>query len=147
MNKYVVDANVFIQAKNDHYGMDFCPGFWEWLIDGCKKGKVCSIKAICDELSQTPTDDEDEDELSKWVKTQGNGLFLPHDQLMTDQLPVVAQWANSQRYTPGAVSTFLGCADFYIVAFALAHKHTVVTRAYALSKSLFQRWLRKSEWQ
>ena len=94
MNKYVVDANVFIQAKNDHYGMDFCPGFWEWLIDGCKKGKVCSIKAICDELSQTPTDDEDEDELSKWVKTQGNGLFLPHDQLMTDQLPVVAQWAK-----------------------------------------------------
>ena len=54
-------------------------------------------------------------------------MFLPHDQLMIDQLPVVAQWANSQRYTPAAVSTFLGCADFYIVAFALAHKYTVVT--------------------
>ena len=72
--------------------------------------------------SQTPTADEDEDELSKWVKLQGGGMFLPHDQLMIDQLPVVAQWANSQRYTPAAVSTFLGCADFYIVAFALAHK-------------------------
>jgi hypothetical protein len=23
---YVLDANVFIQAKNLHYGLDFCPG-------------------------------------------------------------------------------------------------------------------------
>ena len=29
---YVLDANVFIQAKNLHYGLDFCPAFWEWLI-------------------------------------------------------------------------------------------------------------------
>ncbi|MGL5809392.1 MAG: DUF4411 family protein [Nocardioides sp.] len=24
---YLLDANVFIQAKNLHYGMDFAPGF------------------------------------------------------------------------------------------------------------------------
>ena len=29
---YLLDANVFIQAKNLHYGMDFCPAFWDWLI-------------------------------------------------------------------------------------------------------------------
>ena len=29
---YLLDANVFIQAKNLHYGLDFCPAFWEWLI-------------------------------------------------------------------------------------------------------------------
>ncbi len=23
---YLLDANVFIQAKNLHYGLDFCPG-------------------------------------------------------------------------------------------------------------------------
>jgi Domain of unknown function (DUF4411) len=27
---YLLDANVFIQAKNLHYGFDFCPAFWEW---------------------------------------------------------------------------------------------------------------------
>jgi hypothetical protein len=27
-----VHANVFIQAKNLHYGLDFCPAFWDWLI-------------------------------------------------------------------------------------------------------------------
>ena len=29
---YLLDANVFIQAKRLHYGMDFCPAFWDWLI-------------------------------------------------------------------------------------------------------------------
>lgn len=25
---YLLDANVFIQPKNLHYGLDFCPAFW-----------------------------------------------------------------------------------------------------------------------
>jgi hypothetical protein len=29
---YLLDANVFIQAKNLYYGLDFCPAFWDWLI-------------------------------------------------------------------------------------------------------------------
>jgi hypothetical protein len=29
---YLLDANVFIAAKNLHYGLDFCPAFWDWLI-------------------------------------------------------------------------------------------------------------------
>ena len=29
---YLLDANIFIQAKNLHYGMDFCPAFWDFLI-------------------------------------------------------------------------------------------------------------------
>jgi hypothetical protein len=127
MNKYVLDADVLIQAKNDFYGMDFCPAFWPWLIEAHNKGLVCSIEPICEELKQTATDEEDEDELSKWVKSEGSCLFHPLDQLTVSQLPAVATWSNSQRYTPSAVSKFLGCADMYIVAFGLAHKFTVVT--------------------
>jgi Domain of unknown function (DUF4411) len=26
---YVLDTNVFLQAKNLHYGFNFCPGFWD----------------------------------------------------------------------------------------------------------------------
>jgi hypothetical protein len=33
VSTYLLDANVFIQAKNLHYGFDFCPAFWQWLID------------------------------------------------------------------------------------------------------------------
>ncbi len=55
---YFLDANVFIMAKNLHYGFDFCPAFWNWLIVGNSEGKVFSIEkvesevlAIADELS------------------------------------------------------------------------------------------------
>lgn len=42
---YLLDANIFIQAKNLHYGFDFCPAFWDWLehenaADGRKKIKI-----------------------------------------------------------------------------------------------------------
>ena len=33
MTRYLLDANVFIQAKNLHYGFDFFPAFWDWLVD------------------------------------------------------------------------------------------------------------------
>ncbi len=32
MTRYLLDTNIFIQAKNLHYGFDFCPAFWEWLM-------------------------------------------------------------------------------------------------------------------
>ena len=38
---YLLDANVFIQAKNLHYGLDFCPAFWEWLAEKNAAGTVC----------------------------------------------------------------------------------------------------------
>ncbi|WP_081763821.1 MULTISPECIES: DUF4411 family protein [Nitrincola] len=27
--KYLLDSNTYIQAKNQYYGMDFCPGYWD----------------------------------------------------------------------------------------------------------------------
>ena len=37
---YLLDANIFIQAKNLHYGFDFCPAFWEWLVAANAEGRV-----------------------------------------------------------------------------------------------------------
>ncbi len=37
---YLLDANVFISAKNLHYGLDFCPAFWDWLIRENGAGEV-----------------------------------------------------------------------------------------------------------
>jgi hypothetical protein len=28
---YLLDSDVFIQAKNLHYSFDFCPAFWDWI--------------------------------------------------------------------------------------------------------------------
>ena len=42
--KYLLDANVFIQAKNLQYGFDFCPAFWDWLDEQAVAGHVSSIE-------------------------------------------------------------------------------------------------------
>jgi len=47
---YLLDANVFIQAKNLHCGLDFCPAFWDWLIEQNREGRVYSIEKVGDEL-------------------------------------------------------------------------------------------------
>lgn len=46
---------------------------------------------------------------------------------MLPALASVSAWATGQRYDPAAVNTFLMVADYYLVAHALAHGHTVVT--------------------
>ena len=46
---YLLDADVFIQAKNLHYGFDFCPAFWDWIANS-GTGLVLSIEKVGDEL-------------------------------------------------------------------------------------------------
>lgn len=47
---YLLDADVFMSAKNLHYGFDFCPAFWDWLILKNQQGAVFSIEKVSDEL-------------------------------------------------------------------------------------------------
>lgn len=122
---YLLDANVFIQAKNLHYGLDFCPAFWDWLIEANTAGKVCSIEKVGDEI-QAGADD-----LSTWASARGPAFFLKPDAALLNALAAVSAWATGQNYEPAAVNTFLQVADYYLVAHAVAHGHTVVTHEVA----------------
>lgn len=44
MTGYLLDTDVFIRAKNQHYGFDLCPGFWNWIDREHVTGKVFSIQ-------------------------------------------------------------------------------------------------------
>ena len=118
---YLLDANVFMQAKNLHYGFDFCPAFWEWVIAGYEAGKVFSIEKVGDDIQAV------EDELSAWAEALDPGFFLRPDTSVFPALGDVAQWSRSQRYEPAAVGTFLQVSDYYLVAQAKAGDHVVVT--------------------
>jgi uncharacterized protein DUF4411 len=122
---YLLDANVFIQAKNLHYGFDFCPAFWKWLIISNRDGKVFSIEKVGDEIAAG------DDELSIWAAQRGTGFFLRPDAAVLPKLGAVSAWANSQSYEQAAVSIFLQLADYYLVGQALANDHTVVTHEVA----------------
>jgi hypothetical protein len=47
---YLLDANVFIEAKNGYYGFDFAPAFWDWLDHEHSNGNLFSIEKVRDEL-------------------------------------------------------------------------------------------------
>jgi hypothetical protein len=122
---YLLDSDVFIQAKNLHYGLDFCPAFWEWLIAANTAGLVFSTEKVGDEIEAGG------DELSDWATARGDGFFLKPDAVILPALARVSTWATNQNYEPAAVNTFLQVADFYLVSHALAHGHTVVTHEIA----------------
>lgn len=121
---YLLDANVFIQAKNQYYGFDIAPGFWTWLVEANAAEVVFSVEKVGDELVDYG------DELSDWAKhrRQAGNFFLAPDDSVADALKSVAEWANAQTFPEAAVSEFLQVADYYLVAHALAHGHTVVTQ-------------------
>ena len=118
---YLLDADVFIQAKNRHYGFDFCPGFWDWVDTAHATRTVVSIDRVRIELLGVA------DELSEWARARPESFFPEPDAAVIPSLRATSLWANSGEYEPSAVATFLGAADFYLVAHAHAHQKTVVT--------------------
>jgi hypothetical protein len=118
---YLLDANVFIAAKNLHYGFDFCPAFWDWIVENNRAARVFSVEKVGDEVLALA------DDLSQWARERGAEFFLRPGADVFPALSRVSGWAARQSYQPAAVSTFLQLADYYLVAQALAGTHTVVT--------------------
>ncbi len=118
---YLLDANVFMSAKNLHYGLDFCPAFWDWLAHKGHTGAVASIDKVADEI------EAGQDELSAWARDHAATLFRRTPPTLAPQFIQVSTWATGQQYTAAAINTFLQVADYYLVAHALAGNHVVVT--------------------
>jgi hypothetical protein len=121
MVPYLLDSDIFIQAKNLHYGIDFCPAFWEWLIIENQNRNVFSIEKVLDELESGG------DELADWAKDRGDGFFLNPDQNMIASLGVVSEWVEDQDYSASAKGTFFQVADYYLISYAHSHDLTAVT--------------------
>lgn len=121
MPRYLLDANIFIQAKNLHYGFDFCPAFWEWLQTQNDAGVVGSIERVWTELVAG------DDALSEWANARGDAFFHAPDDAVLPALGRVSEWVLAQAYDQAATATFFQVADYWLVAHALAHGCVVVT--------------------
>ena len=125
---YLLDTDTFIRAKNDHYGFEICPGFWQWLTLANARGVVYSNEAVLVELQQFgKREEKPPDELAKWAKAQGPGLFLPADSATVQAYGVVSAWAQSSKFLQSGVNEFLAKADSWLVADGQARGLTVVT--------------------
>ena len=127
---HLIDSNGFIQAKNNYYGMDFCPAYWHWLIANAQAGRVISIDRVYTEIQAQ------QDDLAQWASGPARGLFLASvDAATTACLPQIFTWVQTRQTAQGgqfyghaAQNEFFGSgADPYIIAYAMAHNHIVVT--------------------
>ena len=118
---HLLDANVFIRAKNEHFGFDFCPAFWDWLAVENAGGLVFSIEEVGGELRVG------DDELSEWAAQQVDGFFLPPVAGLSAALERISRWLRNQGYKPAGIDDFLQAADCGLIAHALVGEHDVVT--------------------
>ncbi len=72
----LIDADVFIAAKNSYYAFDICPGFWKSLIHHHDERRVYSIDSVRSELLRGRKTED----LVQWVKdVLPPGFFLDTD--------------------------------------------------------------------
>ena len=118
---YLLDANVLIEAKNRYYGMDFAPGFWDWLELAHARGQIYTVRAVADEIAPG-------DELSSWFQQLPSTFVFDPTSDDAPHLGALAVWAtNSTHYRPEAIAKFLASADYRLVAQAKTLGFTVVT--------------------
>jgi hypothetical protein len=117
---YLLDSDIFIQAKNHHYRFNVCPGFWDWLIFAHSKGLIMSVKEVQKELIDRG------DRLSLWCRNQ-KAMFVDTSGGKTyESFQLLATWV-SEHYQVAAQNKFFKDADFVLVGYAHAYKHIVVT--------------------
>lgn len=91
---YLLDANVFISAKRAHYGFDFCPGFWDWLLRANAAGQVYCIEKVANELTGSG------DDLSLWIQPREAQFSIAVDQSVLPSFGVVSTWVMGRATHP-----------------------------------------------
>ena len=123
-SSFVLDANVFIEAKNRYYAFDLAPRFWESLILHASNGLIKSIDKVKKELEDL------NDELSIWIKNHLNKAFVStDDEEVICVFGAMQNWANNQpQFMDAAKADFANAADGWLVAYAKAKNCVVVTK-------------------
>jgi hypothetical protein len=122
--RYVLDANAFIQAKRRFYGLDFCPGYWKALLWHQRQGRLCSVDRVKEELLRGG------DDLADWIGQEfGAAAFSD-----TSTAAVAGTYAQmlawvmaQQQFLPPAKAEFQQVADGWLAAYAKANTYVVVT--------------------
>lgn len=120
----LLDANVFIEAKNRYYSFDLVPVFWTWLEDQAEAGDIASTDMIYDELK------DGGDDLAQWVKDRRDLIFhVPSSsQAVAKAVARLGTWAQSENYKPHVLADFMDGADPFLVGAALETGSILVTQ-------------------
>ncbi|PIT47512.1 hypothetical protein BHC46_06955 [Snodgrassella alvi] len=125
MVKFLIDTNVFIQAKNLHYQFCFCEKFWNLILDLHERSILYSVKSVLHELTNNS-----KDELANWVKNNiPESFWLNHDEAASKYTEVI-NWAHSQKFKKQAISDFADyhTADAWLVSYAAKFHYSIISQ-------------------
>ncbi|WP_442482735.1 DUF4411 family protein [Aeoliella sp. SH292] len=112
---YLLDADTFISAKRQHYGFDFCPGFWDALLRHHLTDRLRSIEPVHRELKRG------KDDLTRWTTgTAPKGFFAPitDKRVQAAYAEVIRSVQGNSQYKEAAKQKFASGADPWLVAYA-----------------------------
>lgn len=121
--KFLIDSNVFIEAKNFAYNFNYCKIFWDFILAMHSKGFVYSINAVRKELCAK------EDPLCLWIKDEIPLSFFENELTSITNYAKLINWAMTLDVTPKAKSDFANQdkADAFLIAHAMTHGFTIIT--------------------
>lgn len=128
-DKFLLDANVFIEARDRYYAYDICPGFWPALIQAHTAKHVFSLDRIHGEL--VPKKKDEWDDIARWINEKVPTTFFKRteDQVVIDLSQNLVNWVYSQpQFMDSAKAEFATVADGWLVAYAVTNGLTVVTQ-------------------
>ena len=128
--KYILDANIFIEAKRRYYAFDLCPGFWDSLQYHNSMGNLESIDRVRKELL------EGKDSLAAWSKNTPDLFASTDSKFVLTAYRDIIQWVQSQeRFFDAAKSEFASGVDAWVIAYAKANNVVVATEEKSAPKS------------
>lgn len=126
MNKYLLDANIFIEAHRDKYPFDVVPRFWTKLAELSERKLIFSIDKVKKEIC----DKTEKDILAHWCENELNADFFKDSTDSIEVYSVISKWVvSSNHYTTSAISGFLATdlADPWLIAYAKNHNFILVS--------------------
>lgn len=117
--KFCLDTNVFIEAWNKYYAIDFAAPYWGKLDELAHTGVVFATEEVKREIWKT------DDNLKSWLEPRGH-FFRPIDSAVIGCLKLIYENQSNRRLVDS--SKFRSVADPWVIAHAMAEKAVVVTK-------------------
>ena len=122
MADFWLDTGVFIRPHRDEfYGFPLAPAFWEMLDQKAAEGIIASPGRVYQELANYA------DDLATWAAARrDSGLFVVPGQEVQEALTRVTDYVT-QNYRGRKAAEFLGGADPWVIAHAMADNGVIVS--------------------
>lgn len=121
--RFLIDSNVFINAKYFHYNFNYCKMFWDYLISLHNNGVVFTINSVKRELLAKP------DEIATWIENEVPSSFFQDEMSSMSNYAKLMNWAHTLDVSDKAKEDFASDnkADAFLIAHAMTHNFSIIS--------------------